>query len=114
MNNEIWKFLRDLNIYAHNFMNCNLTFTYDGDMIRVLWDEIRPYVAESIILNKKFWFIKWLVENEKIDFHIWNWEKYLEHPIWSSNYDKVRDYEDIIQWLSVEDEPIKFLCEILK
>jgi len=39
--------------------------------------------AQTYIISLKGGFIKWLVENDKIDFHIWSrWEKYLEYPIW--------------------------------
>ena len=70
--------------------------------------------AEDVICSKKFWFIKWLVENDKINFQIWNWEKYLEYPIWSDNYDGVKDYKDIIQWLSISDTPIEDLISYLR
>ena len=67
------------------------------------------------IISKKFWFIKWLVESDKIDFHIWSrWEKYLEYPIWSDNLDEVHDYKDIIQRLSISDTPIEDLISYLK
>lgn len=114
------KLLRDLNIYAHSFMNCNLTFTHDGNRIRVQWDEIWPYVAESIILNKKFWFIKWLVENEKIDYekiekqtkckNIVGWQEFLDFDI-ERNF---TPYEEVLMWLAIQDEPIEFLVSILK
>jgi len=103
------KLLRDLNIYAHSFMNCNLTFIHDGNRIRVQWDEIWPYVAESIILNKKFWFIKWLVENDKID---------LEKEIKNSELNWLHEHyfrEDcLLMLLAIQDEPINFLVSILK
>ena len=55
------------------------------------------YMAYEWICSARYWFIKWLVENDKIDFHIWSrWEKYLEYPIWSDNLDEVHDYKDII------------------
>ena len=101
------KLLRDLNIYAHSFMNCNLKFVHDGNRIRVQWDEIWPYVAESIILNKKFWFIKWLVENDKIDL-----DK-LEKKVLKENL--IRKFDEwLLMLLSIQDEPIRFLCEIIK
>jgi len=119
------KLLRDLNIYAHSFMNCNLTFTYDGNRIIVQWDEIWPYVAESIILNKRFWFIKWLVENEKIDLDkakiLDNWNKAeLFEFIDRADYMKIRnrsyfsEYKQLLMLLSIQDNPIEFLVSILK
>ena len=103
------KLLRDLNIYAHIFMNCNLTFIHDGNRIRVQWDEIWPYVAESIILNKKFWFIKWLVENDKIDLD--NEELV---SLMSELWERRKPVKCLLMLLSIQDEPIRFLCEIIK
>ena len=77
------------------------------------------------ITSKKFWFIQWLVENEKID-----WEKFQEPKIrgtiwlisnwhnseWKSykDYSKELDYESLLMLLSIQDEPIEFLISILK
>ena len=64
---------------------------------------------ESKIISKKFWFIKWLVENDKIDIdneelvslmsELWEWR----NPV-----------KCLLMLLSIQDEPIRFLCEILK
>ena len=73
-------------------------------MKNVLW------VNEEKIISKKYWFIQWLVENDKIDFYEW---KYLENPIWSNNYDEC-DYLELIQRLSISDTPIEDLISYLK
>ena len=73
-------------------------------MKNVLW------VNEEKIISKKYWFIEWLVENDKIDFYEW---KYLENPIWSNNYDEC-DYLELIQRLSISDTPIEDLISYLK
>ena len=71
------------------------------------------------VISKEYWFIKWLVENDKIDFslipnkikEIWipmkiNWEiKY-----WFDS----SDYYWLLMLLAIQDEPIRFLCEIIK
>ena len=101
------KLLRDLNIYAHSFVECNLTFTYDWNRIRVRWDEIWPYVAESIIINKKFWFIQWLVENEKIEEN--SDLITLASELWCAFNTDV-----LLMYLAIQDNPIEYLCEILK
>lgn len=70
----------------------------------------REYLYE-IIVSKKFWFIKWLVENEKIDT-----EKLGE----KSEYTFIKNgwwehiIEDVLMLLSIQDEPINLLLEILK
>ena len=64
------------------------------------------------VISKSFWFIKWLVENDKIDIESYcritsierKWEK-----------DVYRDEVDsLLMLLAIQDEPIRFLCEILK
>ena len=71
---------------------------------------------ESKIISKKFWFIKWLVDNDKIDFEwmSWHWK------IISYLTDK-KDYKwnDIKEWvvlmlLSISDTPIEDLLLYLK
>lgn len=70
----------------------------------VYWS--RVYLYETII-SKKFWFIKRLVENDKIEFRE---DFYLEDQHWWW----FGEDEDIIMLLAIQDEPIRFLCEILK
>ena len=72
------------------------------------WHQVE--FRENRIISKKFWFIKWLVEKEKIDF-----EKL---------YNEVSDFcEGLVPYpadtcslmlLSIQDEPIEFLISILK
>lgn len=75
--------------------------------------------SDSLICSKKFWWIWWLVENDKIDFNkipneieeiwipmLWQWEiKY-----WFDS----SDYYWLLMLLSIQDEPIEFLYSILK
>jgi len=86
-------------------------YCYD-DVTDVLWtmqDEA------MVICSKQFWFIKWLVENDKIRKDI-----YRPIPVWIKAtyedgvvyYDKLEDR--IIMLLSIQDEPINFLVSILK
>lgn len=78
-----------------------------------------------VIISKQYWFIKWLVENEEIE-----WEKFQEPKIrgiiwlisnwhnseWKSykDYSKELAYESLLMLLSIQDEPIEFLVSILK
>lgn len=66
------------------------------------------------IISKQFWFIKWLVENEKIDleniketFYVRSFQK-----DWTAI--KYEYYEELLMLLSIQDEPLKFLISILK
>ena len=60
------------------------------------------------IISKKYWFIKWLVENEKIkDYYEWNDDvDYVREKYWF--------YEALLMLLSIQDNPIDFLSSILK
>ena len=64
-------------------------------------------INQLLIISKEFWFIKWLVENDKID------KGEISH-IDGSYYDLYDDYDNLLMNLSIQDEPIRFLCEILK
>ena len=64
------------------------------------------YMFDSLALSKKYWFIKWLVENKKIK---WNEKFYLEDDEWLFG-----TYECILMQLAIQDEPIEFLVSILK
>lgn len=68
------------------------------------------YWSVEYVISKRCGFIKWLVQNDKIDFYEW---KYLENPIWSNNYDEC-DYLELIQWLAISDTPIEDLIYYLK
>ena len=77
------------------------------------WAYINDEEMERIIISKKYEFIKWLVENDKIDRdkklkENWLFRKYFYDLEYVKNYDR------LIMWLSVEDEPIEFLISILK
>jgi len=79
-----------------------------NDVSDVLWtmqDEA------MVICSKKFWFIKWLVENEKIKplRKFIGWETDEDEPY--IQFDLVDQY---IAYLSIQDNPIEFLVSILK
>lgn len=72
----------------------------------------------SIIISKQYWFIEWLVKNQKIE-----WCKYCEMHTKTANYtdyDLSYDTPDevyvdtLLMELSIRDEPIEFLSKILK
>lgn len=73
---------------------------------------------EDKIISKKYWFIKWLVENDKIDPNklekIW-YEKTVYEDYWQyKTIVEYSDYEALLMLLSIQDEPIDFLISILK
>jgi hypothetical protein len=73
-----------------------------------------------VICSKKFWFIKWLVENKKFKRYSayknlldWDYVKF------GSNWPVIPSvnwqlYDSILCWLAISDEPIELLISILK
>lgn len=75
------------------------------DSNEVLWEET--------IINKKFWFIEWLVENDKIDIDKTLKEYWMFRYIYFNAW--IKSISDrFIMYLSIQDEPISFLISILK
>ena len=82
----------------------------DGEMVEI---------NSERVISKKFWFIQWLVENEKIE-----WRKVIEKEIESwLKLVRVKDFpnkvieedkEELLMLLSIQDNPIEFLVSILK
>ena len=61
------------------------------------------YEHYSWVICKKFWFIQWLVDNNKT--------KEVEYWLWYTSYS---ESDNLIRLLSVQDDPISFLASILK
>ena len=82
------------------------------------WESISWDSANSVVISKHYGFIKWLVENDKIDI-----DKYYEfmtnenidisNACWELDMDKEFYYE-LLMMLAIQDEPIEFLISILK
>ena len=72
-------------------------------------DEQRVY--DEWICSKQFWFIKWLVENDKINTESWPlyWFHFIMH-----NRQPYSLYETILMILSISDTPIEDLISYLK
>ena len=63
--------------------------------------------SDSLICSKKYWFIQWLVENEKIEEN--SDLITLASELWCAFNTDV-----LLMYLSIQDEPINFLISILK
>lgn len=96
----------------------NLLNEYDSDWgvtdYWALFNSMNEWISgteDLQVISKKFWFIKWLVENDKIKplRKFIGWETDEDEPY--IQFDLVDQY---IAYLSIQDEPIRFLCEILK
>ena len=66
------------------------------------------WVHETILISKKFKFIKWLLDNHKIDF-----TKLEDNSDWYY-LDTGDNYLDLVALISIQDNPIEFLISILK
>ena len=84
----------------------------------VWWHNKKTVENSDYIITKKFWFIKWLVENDKIDREkFWNSEtKSSKYSDFELSYDTPReDYTNILLMeLSISDTPIEDLLLYLK
>lgn len=73
------------------------------------WDNLYDWMAIAYLISSSYWFIQWLVDNDKID--LWNKEY---ECYWNEMY-KDRDTADgIIMELSISDSPIDDLISYLK
>lgn len=86
------------------------------EWVRLAWPDVEvndkeELVLEATLISKKYWFIQWLVENEKIDYNKDKyWMNFFEN--WSQVF--LTSADEVIMELSIQDEPIEFLVSILK
>ena len=137
---EIWKLLELLNEY-HHFNSDLIYYWWDKEYEKVYFHSELPekekeklrkagiyneeddwvdedWIWDEWICSKKFWFIKWLVENDKIDRR---WiDKPIEYIEFYSDYNldsethHYSDVDSLLMLLAIQDEPIRFLFEIIK
>ena len=95
--NYIWQLDKDLwIIFAKRFPGMDL----------ITEDESR-----AIIISKGYNFIKWLVDNDRIDFEK---DKYwiILYENWVQKF--LKSEEEILMELSIQESPIEYLISILK
>ena len=93
---EIWKLIELLNEYCG-----------EDEWSETKWTKkhlLEWWLLSLQVISKKFWFIKWLVENDKID----------ESKVFSFIDTADKPYEDILCLLALSDEPISDLISFLK
>ena len=95
------KLIELLNECKPNQWNKNLEPIWCDIYHMPCWDSI-----EHCIISKSYGFIKWLVENKKVDL---DGIPYLTDEYWWG-FD---EYEELIMILSIQDSPIEFLVSIL-
>lgn len=109
MSKEIWKLI-DL-LYEYQKIECFYPLYYEEEENKIYFDSDTMIWAEQYLISKDFWFIKWLVENEKVKplRKFIGWETDEDEPY--IQFDLVDQY---IAYLSIQDEPISFLISLLK
>ena len=113
---EIWKLIELLNERDVGEECWELYYLSNGIIRDDWWNILYDYRT----ISKQFWFIKWLVENDKIDRENWGlldncMSEFDRYPI-SFDNKKLNDraVDMLLMLLAIQDEPIRFLCEILK
>ena len=71
-----------------------------------------PHLHYTVIISKEYWFIKRLVDNNKIDTRKID-EDRLE-TIQYSEKERITIYDWLLMLLAIKDKPIKFLISVLK
>lgn len=70
------------------------------------------------MVSKQFWFIEWLVQNNKININE-EWDDYEKTNLYcNSDFFQLQKhysyYESLLMLLAISDNPIDLLCERLK
>lgn len=88
--------------------------------VKELWEEIWFDKGKEIekyqtyIISKSYGFIKWLVDNDKINWwRIENNQDYAEY-LWSSLPIEEYGVEILLMLLAIADDPINYLCCIIR
>lgn len=68
---------------------------------------------DTFIISKKYWFIKWLVVNNKIDWRKLRWKSSEISEACLRVY-QWREYESLLMLLSISSSPLNDLIQLLK
>jgi hypothetical protein len=113
---EIWKLLELLNEYEKEITQVNYTpecwtATTRGNLSYLSYSTL---YSDLLLISKNYWFIQRLVEQDKIGRE----QFYDKARNIITDFDLRWEYEwacnEIIMLLSISDEPIELLCQILK
>ena len=105
---EIWKLIELLNEYGKEKWNPFDEWGFNSnEELFCKW--LSSWYSEILIISKKFWFIKRLIENDKIDL-----ENEELISLMSELWERRNPVKCLLMLLAIQDEPIRFLCEIIK
>jgi len=106
-----------------DYIVCDFLSTVE-DYGYVINSRIEMDYGDEILISKSLWFIKWLVENDKIntskakDKNLNGYEIELRiravKELVADSEEKTVLYLNLLMILAIQDEPIQFLISILK
>lgn len=90
---------------------------------KIKWDKEEPIynwkiaiktkIYQTYLVSARYWFIKWLVDNDKINTRNLNLQVFMS--MFSNDGTVEISYEELIlMLLAISDEPIELLISILK
>ena len=119
-NKKIWKLLELLNEFYKEKWDIFRAIQHN-DRLKVFELENDDLVRDVAIISKEYWFIKWLVENDKIDIDKLKFQSDFMFPLWkdfdqmgSEDIEEYSEYESLLMLLSISDTPIEDLISYLK
>jgi hypothetical protein len=83
--------------------------------VKEIWMTFRN--NDLMVISKRYWFIKRLLDNDKIDFdkrptrNKYRLQQYKTELWW---YGKIDEYSELLMLLSISDNPIEDLISYLK
>ena len=89
----------------------DIKLEYNKELWIIYWKELTNQLPEAILISKSFWFIKRLVENEKID--LMKLKKWIEdNKFYCAKWGKTTNM--LLMLLSISDTPIDDLISYLR
>ena len=109
---EMWKLKGLLEEYNKSLTNGNeniIARVVLSSLVSWWWCFTNEW--ELVVISKDYWFIKWLVENDKVNTESWPlyWFHFIMH-----NRQPYTLYETLLMLLSISDTPIEDLISYLK
>jgi hypothetical protein len=113
---KIWKLIKLYRAYLTDDIKRDMYVNWADEKLidlveaeEVEEEDLYKFLNQLSVLKK---FIKWLVENDKIDEVKLRWKMY---QVFEFRYQDVATLEnELLMLLSIQDEPIEFLISILK
>ena len=114
---EFYKLLLDYDeSLERDLADCRAIWYESWTQNLMVWDYWMPDRIVSMIISKQFWFIKRLLDNDKIDFdkrptrNKYRLQQYKTELWW---YGKIDEYSELLMLLSISDNPIEDLISYL-